>query len=166
MPDADRTTVMPVLTTATEADRRSAETLLPEIYEDLRARAAAYLAQERADHTLQPTGLAHEAYIRVIRQQRSGWESREHFLAIAAILMRRILIDHARQRGRVKRGGAYRRCAIELSGLPDQHEDIDLISLNEALKKLAAKVVGSCAERWPSIESEHGSREDPCSRTS
>ena len=74
------------------------------LYGELRALASSYLRQERPDHTLQPTALVHEAYMRLVEQQKRDWSSRQHFMAIAAMAMRRVLVNHARDRGRLKRG--------------------------------------------------------------
>ena len=79
-----------------QGDLEARETLMPLVYEELRRRAAAYLRRERTDHTLQPTALVHEAYLRLVGQERVVWQNRAHFFGIAAQMMRRILVDHAR----------------------------------------------------------------------
>jgi len=112
--------------------------LLPLIYEELRRRAAAYLRRERPNHTLQPTALVHEAYLRLIDQRQDNWASRDHFFAIAAQAMRRILVDHARGRHRQKRGGSNEDLPLEDALLAAADEaSVDLIALDEAMKKLA-----------------------------
>jgi len=112
--------------------------LLPLIYEELRRRAAAYLRRERPNHTLQPTALVHEAYLRLIDQRQDNWASRDHFFAIAAQAMRRILVDHARGRHRQKRGGSNEDLPLEDALLAAADEDsVDLIALDEAMKRLA-----------------------------
>jgi RNA polymerase sigma factor (TIGR02999 family) len=112
--------------------------LLPLIYEELRRRAAAYLRRERPNHTLQPTALVHEAYLRLIDQRQDNWASRDHFFAIAAQAMRRILVDHARGRHRQKRGGSNEDLPLEDALLAAADEsNVDLIALDEAMKRLA-----------------------------
>jgi RNA polymerase sigma factor (TIGR02999 family) len=112
--------------------------LLPLIYEELRRRAAAYLRRERPNHTLQPTALVHEAYLRLIDQRQDNWASRDHFFAIAAQAMRRILVDHARGRHRQKRGGSNEDLPLEDALLAAADEaSVDLIALDEAMKRLA-----------------------------
>ena len=118
-----------------------AEQLLPTVYDELRRLASHHLRRERADHTLQTTALVHEAYERLADRSRVGWQGRAHFLAAAAQAMRRILIDHARERGAVKRGGGRQR--VTLDGLGDDPAggalDLeDLIALDRALRKLRA----------------------------
>lgn len=116
-----------------------AEELLPEVYGELRALAGNFFRRERPEHTLQPTALVHEAFIKMTGSTEAGWESRAHFLALAAMAMRRILTDHARRRKASKRGGGLNQ--VTLSGLatPSGEEQIDLIALDDALEKLAAR---------------------------
>ena len=112
--------------------------LLPKIYDELHRRAKAYLRRERQNHTLQPTALVHEAYLKLIDQRDDNWQSREHFFAIAAQAMRRILVDHARNRHRVKRGGSSEDLPLEEALLAVADEsNVDLIALDEAMAKLA-----------------------------
>lgn len=112
--------------------------LLPLIYDELRRRAAAYLRRERANHTLQPTALVHEAYLKLIDQREDCWASRDHFFAIASQAMRRILVDHARNRHRRKRGGSKEDLPLEEALLAAADEtNIDLIALDEAMARLA-----------------------------
>lgn len=122
-----------------EAGRVEAlDELLPLVYDELRALAAAYLRRERADHTLQPTALAHEAWLRLVDADQVHWQGRSHFLGIAARVMRRVLIDHARRVGARKRGGGRRRVTLsEATPLLDQ-EEVDVLALDEALTELAA----------------------------
>jgi RNA polymerase sigma factor (TIGR02999 family) len=115
----------------------AAQELLPLVYDELRKLAAQELAQEKPGQTLQPTALVHEAYLRLVdEKQVKQWDSRGHFFAAAAESMRRILVDNARRRGAEKRGGDLRR--IELPDLTDSGADmpIDLLALDEAMKKL------------------------------
>ena len=94
-------------------DLQARDELVPLIYQDLRRRAAAYLRRERADHTLKPTALVHEAYLRLLGQQRVVWQNRAHFFGIAAQMMRRILVDHAREHQAKKRPGAALRVVLD-----------------------------------------------------
>jgi len=112
--------------------------LLPLIYDELHKRAAAYLRRERTNHTLQATALVHEAYLKLIDQRDDSWQNREHFFAIAAQAMRRILIDHAKNRHRRKRGGSNEDLPLEEALLAAADEtNVDLIALDEAMAKLA-----------------------------
>jgi RNA polymerase sigma factor (TIGR02999 family) len=108
------------------------------IYADLHARAQLYMRRERRDHTLQPTALVHETYLRLMHEGGAGYESRAHFLAAASIVMRRILVDHARQRAAAKRPGGRQR--VELNDvLAAQNPRLDqMLALDEALTRLAA----------------------------
>ncbi len=112
------------------------ERLLPLVYEELRALARAQLRHERPDHTLQPTALVHEAYLRLLGGTQPPWNDRQHFFRAAALAMQRILIEHARKRGRVKRGGKQVR--VELSGVDlASDEDLDqILALDDAFRRL------------------------------
>lgn len=113
------------------------EQLTPLVYSELRRLAASYLRRERSDHTLQSTALVHEAYLRLIDQNSVNWQSRAHFFGIAARMIRRILVDHARSHQAQKRGGAAEKLALdEALAVPGQG-DTDLVRLDEALKTLA-----------------------------
>jgi len=121
-------------------DRRAAVELLPLVYDELRDLARRFLARERRDHTLQPTALVHEAYLRLVDQERVAWRGRTHFLAVGAQAMRRLLVDHARGRKRIKRGGHWRRVTLDdraelLAGRAVGPADI--LALEAALEKLA-----------------------------
>ena len=112
--------------------------LMPLVYKELRRQAAGYLRRERADHTLQPTALINEAYLKLIDQREVKWQNRAHFFAIAAQAMRRILVDYARERHREKRGGAAENLPIEEAlTIVSQEKSVDLVALDEALNKLA-----------------------------
>ena len=110
--------------------------LMPLVYDELRGLAAARLAAERSDHTLQPTALVNEAYLKLVGQHDANWKGRAHFFAVAAQAIRRILIDHARKRGAIKRGSGQR---VTLSGVQASHggSDVDILALDEALGRLA-----------------------------
>jgi RNA polymerase sigma factor (TIGR02999 family) len=120
-----------------DGDLEARDRLLPLIYEDLRRQAAAYLRRERPDHTLRPTALVHEAYLRLADQRHVVWQNRAHFLGLAAQAMRRILVDHARGRGAAKRAGDWARVTLEEDLTPPQ-PDLDLAALDDALHELAA----------------------------
>ncbi len=113
--------------------------LLPIIYEELRARAARYLRRERPGHTLQTTALVHEAYLRLAGAQDLPWQNRTHFFAIAATVMRRILVEHARKKAASKRGGAGIMLTLDESlTVTDRAEGVDVIAVDQALDRLAA----------------------------
>ena len=115
-----------------------AEALLPLIYDELHRRAAAYMRRERRNHTLQPTALVHEAYLKLIGQRNDKWNDRQHFFAIASQVMRRILVDHARSRNRHKRGGSQEDLPLEEALLAGAEEaNVDLLALDEAMSRLA-----------------------------
>jgi len=119
-------------------DRQSVNSLLPDVYQELRRLAANYLRRERPGQTLQPTALVHEAYIRLLKDKPDRWQNRAHFCAIAAHSMRQILIERARARGAQKRGGARQRITLDERLLPGGEQSIDLLALDEALERLAA----------------------------
>jgi RNA polymerase sigma factor (TIGR02999 family) len=118
-------------------DLRAREELVPLVYQELRRRAAAYLRRERADHTLQPTALVHEAYLRLVGQQRVVWQNRAHFFGIAAQMMRRILVDHARDHQAAKRPGAALRVVLDDRIGAIQPRDCELLLIDQALTELA-----------------------------
>ncbi len=108
------------------------------VYNDLRRRASVYLKNERSGHTLQTTGLVHEAFIKLIDKKEIEWQDRNHFFAVAAQTMRRILVDHARNRKRDKRGGLREDLPLdEVTEIASNQSRVDLVALDEALNKLA-----------------------------
>ena len=117
-------------------DPRTAEQLFADVYTELRALAARYLRRERQNHTLQPTALVHEAYLKLHGETRVDWRGQAHFLAIASQAMRQILVDHARRRGAAKRGGSRHRIALDDNVLIESNRDVDLLALEDALTKL------------------------------
>jgi len=119
-------------------DQAAAGRLLPVIYQELRALAGSFLGAERPDHTLQPTALVHEAYLKLVGQTQVTWANRAHFLAVAASAMRRILADHARRHRAAKRGGAWHKITLDEAVAPDAGRNLDLVDLDEALAKLAS----------------------------
>lgn len=119
-------------------DQTALEKLMPLVHSELRRLAGNYLRRERAGHTLQPTALVNEAYLRLVDQRKAKWQNRAQFYGIAAQLMRRILVDHARQHNAAKRGGSdqQRLSITSAHGLSDK-PDLDLLALHEALEELA-----------------------------
>src|SRR6185436_705663 len=111
--------------------------LLPLVYRELKRRAGAYLRQERRDHTLQPTALVHEAYVRLVGLERIAWQNKAQFFGIAATLMRRILIDHAREHRAAKRPGAGLRVALDDRIGEATPIDCEVLLLDQALDDLA-----------------------------
>ncbi len=132
-----REDVTQVLEQLRKGDERAADKLLPLVYDEFRALARHYLAQERGNHTLQPTALVHEAYMKLVDQTRVDWQGRSHFFAVAAQAMRRILVDHARARMREKRGGGRARVTLDDAVALSPQKDEDVLALDEALEKLA-----------------------------
>lgn len=116
---------------------RALDQLLPLVYDELRRIAAGYLKSERSSHTLQPTALAHEAYLRLIDQRQVSWENRAHFLGVAAQAMRRILADHARRRKAIKRGGGAAHLSIEFHDVAEAASIVPVDDLDRALEDLA-----------------------------
>jgi RNA polymerase sigma-70 factor, ECF subfamily len=123
-----------------EGDESALERLLPLVEGELRRLARGYMARERGGHTLQPTALVNEAFLRLIDARQVRWQDRAHFLGIAARLMRRVLVDHARSRGYQKRGGGAARVTFTeaLAVAPEPALDLDLVALDHALEELAA----------------------------
>jgi RNA polymerase sigma factor (TIGR02999 family) len=115
----------------------AAEKLIPVVYEELKRLARSYMRRERRDHTLQTTALVHEAYLRLVRQKEVRWQGRAHFYGIAAQLMRRILIDHARHRLCQKRGGAQAAVSLDESLVFSPERSAELLRLDEALQRLS-----------------------------
>jgi len=120
----------------TKGEEGAVEKLIPLVYDELRRLAAGYMRRERPDHTLQPTALVHEAYLKLVEQRNSDWQSRAHFFGVAAQLMRRILIDHARAHLRSKRGGRESKVSIEEACLFSEDRSGELLALDEALVTL------------------------------
>ena len=120
-------------------DPTALDELLPLVYDELRRQAARYLRRERQNHTLQTTALVHEAYLKLAEQKQTRWASRSQFFGIAAQMMRRILVDHARARHRDKRGGEAENAPLEEAALVvSGGQSVDLLNLDEALTRLAA----------------------------
>src|SRR5574338_51671 len=107
-------------------DKEALDRLMPIVYEELRRQAARYLRKERPGHTLQTTALIHEAYVRLVDQRHVQWQNRAHFFGIAAQLMRRILVDHARTKKRAKRGGSDVKVSLADATIPVKGQDLDI----------------------------------------
>jgi len=111
--------------------------LLPAVYAELRSLAEGLLLRERPGHTLSATALVHEAYLKLVDQNRTEWKSRAHFLAVAAQMARRVLVDHARGRLRAKRGGSFQRLTLSGIEAPNSDHEIDVLALHEVMEELA-----------------------------
>jgi RNA polymerase sigma factor (TIGR02999 family) len=118
-------------------DREALDKLMPAVYDELRRQAERYLRRERAGHTLQTTALIHEAYVRLVDQRNVQWQNRAHFFGIAAQMMRRILVDHARGKRRAKRGGSDVKISLADATILVKEQDLDVVALDEALTRLA-----------------------------
>jgi len=119
-------------------DVAAREALVPLVYEELRRLARYFLSSQRPDHTLQSTAIVHEAYLRLAGRDDVHWENRSHFFAVAAQLMRRILVDHARRRNAAKRGGPNLTLLVEEEAGSSSQRELDLVALDDALKALSA----------------------------
>jgi RNA polymerase sigma-70 factor (ECF subfamily) len=111
--------------------------LIPAVYDELRRLAAYYLREERSDHTLQATALVHEAYLRLVDQRHVDWKNRNHFFGVAAHLMRRVLLMHAREHRAAKRGGSAHKISLDETAIFSQAKADDLVFLDELLNRLA-----------------------------
>jgi len=131
------TDVTRILNAIEQGDAKAADELLPLVYEELRLLAAQKLSQEKPGQTLQATALVHEAYIRLVGEEPQNWNSRGHFFAAAAEAMRRILVENARRKGRLKRGGAQERTGLDEATLAIEQPPEDMIALDEAITKFA-----------------------------
>lgn len=131
----DQTEVTILLNEISSGSETAPEKLLPLVYDDLRRLARAYFANEKTDHTLQATALVHEAYIRLVNWENVSWQNRAHFFAVAAEIMRKILIDHARKRNAQKRDGGQKILLDEAISFSTEKE-LDLVKLDEALDAL------------------------------
>src|SRR6188472_3903040 len=118
------------------SDKTGLDQMLPVVYEELHRLAAHYLSREATGHTLQPTALVHEAYLRLVDQRRVDWRNRAQFLGLAASMMRRILVNHARDRAARKRGAAAQQVSLSLLEAPSGRPDVDLIALEDAMDRL------------------------------
>jgi RNA polymerase sigma factor (TIGR02999 family) len=132
--------VTQILDALASGDRQAAAQLLPLVYAELRRLAAVWLAQEAPGHTLQPTALVHEAYLRLVgASDERCWNSRGHFFAAASEAMRRILVESARRKSRVKHGGEMQRVDLDAQDVPVRPPPEEILALDEALTRLAAE---------------------------
>ncbi len=114
----------------------STDDLIPVVYDELRRVAARYLRDERAGHTLQPTALVHEAYLQLADRAQECWVNRDQFVGTAAMVIRRVLIQHARKRGRLKRGGQRKRLTLDTSSIGSAETNLDVLEFDEAMLEL------------------------------
>jgi RNA polymerase sigma-70 factor, ECF subfamily len=119
-------------------DEQALHHLVPLVYAELKRLARRYMKQERAGHTLDATGVVHEAYTRLVRTPHVDWRDRSHFFAVCSTLMRRVLVDYARSRGYQKRGGGLTQISLEDAPDIGQHAEVDLVALDDALTALAS----------------------------
>lgn len=138
MATPSRTHVTDLLIDWSKGDQEALNKLMPLVYDELHRLASRYLRHERPGHTLQTTALVHEAYLKLVDQKNANLQNRVQFFAVAAQVMRHILVDHARSRRALKRGGDYCRLSLDEAVLSAEEKDPDLLSLNDALNSLAA----------------------------
>lgn len=136
-PQSDPASITQILHLASSGDSAAVNQLLPLVHSELRALAQTYMAQERRGHTLQATSLVNEAYLRLVEPSASSPKDRQQFFALAATVMRHILVDHARAKARLKRGGEAERVSIDPAETGSPVRDADVLSLHDALGKLA-----------------------------
>lgn len=130
--------VTQILRDLNAGDAQAADRMLPLIYDELRALAGSFFARQSPGHTLQPTALVHEAYMRLAQAANPNWNGRAHFFAVAAKAMRQILMNHARAQNAAKRGGNWQRMSLdEAVTPPGMSQDLDLLALDDALTELA-----------------------------
>lgn len=135
--DADNS-ITALLTQLSDGNREVEARLIPQIYDELRRVAGRYMRFERPNHTLQPTALVNEAYVRLVQEPNLHWKDRAHFFATAAQLMRHILVDHARARHAGKRGGVQDQVTLDENIVPAPSHSVDVLALHEALERLTA----------------------------
>ncbi len=136
MSGSESTDITRILKRVSDGEPHAAHELLPLVYEQLRAAAQKQMARERGDHTLQATALVHEAYLRLVGPLDLPWENRAHFYVAAAEAMRRVLIEHARKRGRVKRGGGLRKIPLSGKELACDSDPDEIMSVDAAIRRL------------------------------
>ncbi len=138
MPASSPHVITALLAAWSDGDREALDQLMPLVYDELRRMAHRYLGRERAGHTLQSAALVNEAYLKLIGEQNMNWQNRAHFFAVAAQLMRKILVDYARTRNRDRRGGGAQRVSLEDALMVADEQSADLVALDDALHNLAA----------------------------
>ena len=131
--------VTELLVAASNGDRGALDEMLPLVYAELRQVAERYLRRERSNHTLQPTALVHEAYMRLVNQREVNWRNRAQFVGVAAEMMRRILVNYAEARAAGKRGGGMERITLDRALLQFEDRNLDVVAVDQALKNLAEK---------------------------
>jgi len=136
--EPDTAKITDLLLAVSNGERDALDQLVPVVYDHLRRIAGAQLRHEIPDHSLQPTALVHEAYLRLVDQRQVHWRNRAHFFGVAASLMRRILVDHARARLADKRGGGLERVTLTGDEAVDSPRGIDVLALHESLERMAA----------------------------
>jgi RNA polymerase sigma-70 factor (ECF subfamily) len=137
MNDAVQEQVTEILHDWSGGDAGAAERLMPLVYDELRRQARNYLFRERGSHTLQPTALVHEAFLRLVDQTRVDWKNRSHFYGMAATMMRRVLVDHARARSAGKRGDGGVHLSVDDINVPAEERAASFVALDEALERLS-----------------------------
>jgi RNA polymerase sigma-70 factor, ECF subfamily len=134
----ESTHLTPLLSPRHPGQEHPREDVLPLVYEELRRLARSYLLRERGGHTLQATALVHEAYLRMAGQRRVDWKNRGQLVGLAAVMMRRVLVNHARERGAEKRGGEIERVTLSAAHEPGIAPEVDVLELHDALARLEA----------------------------
>ena len=137
--DSNPKIITRLLNEASTGNEKAASELLPLVYRELHALASRRMASERAEHTLQATALVHEAYLRLVGAQQTTWKGKGQFCLAAAEAMRRILIEHARKRGRVKRGGDYKRVSLDIEVLARDAQPEEITAVVDAIHRLEEK---------------------------
>jgi RNA polymerase sigma-70 factor, ECF subfamily len=137
MESSEPSEVTRLLHQAASGDPSAVDRLFTAVYQEMRNLAGRFFRREPKAHTLQPTALVHEAYLKLVDQTSVDWQNRTHFFAVAAQAMRRILVDHARRRGAAKRGGRGKRVLLDEDLLPGVQPNAELLAVDEALSKLA-----------------------------
>lgn len=122
-----------------DGDAEARRLLVPRVYDELRALAAVHMSRERADHTLQPTALVHEVFLRLVNANQVTWQGRAQFISLAAQEIRKVLVDHARRRGAAKRGSNAQKRPLEVEVPAAPQPSVDILSLNEGLESLAER---------------------------
>jgi len=142
--ESPRIDVTQLLKRSSNGDHDALSELIPQIYDELRRLASSYLRVERPDHTLQTTALVHEAYLRLVDQREVEWTNRNQFFSVAAQMMRRILVDHARRHISLKRGGSFARISLEQAALLSREYPREIVAVDELLTQLGSLDPQAC----------------------